>query len=231
MHVWWNYPPCIQRCNKECLPFNTTLVLRGFVPGFLVTPWLSLAPPQPPGARQHRALHRQREGPSPSAPLPAPGAPPAHSWSTAGTGGHCPSPTPCPLLPCALAQPLVPCKPSTNAAGRAKGTAGVCCHAPSQSREPLLLQGSGPPTLPLPLRHLGTPSCSCARCSSGEHSVSRLPERRAARQRVPKMRSRVQATTREEKSDRWLDSGGATRKHEAGKGTAREGWGQGVPQR
>jgi len=18
MHVWWNYPPCIQRCNKEC---------------------------------------------------------------------------------------------------------------------------------------------------------------------------------------------------------------------
>jgi len=35
------------------------------------------------------------------------------------------------------------------------------------------------------------------------------------------MRSRVQATTREEKSDRWLDSGGVTRKHEAGKGTAR----------
>ena len=35
------------------------------------------------------------------------------------------------------------------------------------------------------------------------------------------MRSRVQATTREEKSDRWLDSSGVTRKHEAGKGTAR----------
>jgi len=35
------------------------------------------------------------------------------------------------------------------------------------------------------------------------------------------MRSRVQATTREEKSDRWLDCGGVTRKHEAGKGTAR----------
>ena len=37
MHVWWNYPPCIQRCNKECLPFNTTLVLRGFIPRFSVT--------------------------------------------------------------------------------------------------------------------------------------------------------------------------------------------------
>jgi len=37
MHVWWNYPPCIQHCNKECLPFDTTLVLRGFIPGFLVT--------------------------------------------------------------------------------------------------------------------------------------------------------------------------------------------------
>jgi len=45
------------------------------------------------------------------------------------------------------------------------------------------------------------------------------------------MRSRVQATTREEKSDRWLDSGGGTRKHEAGKGTVREGRGQAVPQR
>jgi len=42
MHAWWNYPPCIQRCNKECLPFNTTLVLRGFIPGFSVTPpWQS----------------------------------------------------------------------------------------------------------------------------------------------------------------------------------------------
>jgi len=30
-------PPCIQCCNKECLPFNTTLVLRGFIPGFSVT--------------------------------------------------------------------------------------------------------------------------------------------------------------------------------------------------
>jgi len=37
MHVRWNYPPCIQRCNKEYLPFNTTLVLRGFIPGFSVT--------------------------------------------------------------------------------------------------------------------------------------------------------------------------------------------------
>ena len=37
MHVRWNYPPCIQRCNKECLPFNTTLVLRRFIPGFSVT--------------------------------------------------------------------------------------------------------------------------------------------------------------------------------------------------
>ena len=41
----------------------------------------------------------------------------------------------------------------------------------------------------------------------------------------------MQATTREEKNDRWLDSGSVTRKHEAGKGTAREGWGQAVPQR
>jgi len=32
-----NYPPCIRRCNKECLPFNTTLVLRGFIPRFSVT--------------------------------------------------------------------------------------------------------------------------------------------------------------------------------------------------
>jgi len=45
------------------------------------------------------------------------------------------------------------------------------------------------------------------------------------------MRSRVQATTREEKSDGWLDSSGVRRKHEAGKGTAREGRGQAVPQR
>ena len=37
MHVWRNYPPCIRRRNKECLPFNTTLVLRGFIPGFSVT--------------------------------------------------------------------------------------------------------------------------------------------------------------------------------------------------
>jgi len=37
MQVRWNYPPCIQCCNKECLPFNTTLVLRGFIPGFSVT--------------------------------------------------------------------------------------------------------------------------------------------------------------------------------------------------
>ena len=37
MHVRWNYPPCIRRRNKECLPFNTTLVLRGFIPGFSVT--------------------------------------------------------------------------------------------------------------------------------------------------------------------------------------------------
>jgi len=27
------------RCNKECLPFNTTLVLRGFIPGFSVAAW------------------------------------------------------------------------------------------------------------------------------------------------------------------------------------------------
>jgi len=50
MHIRWNYPPCIQRCNKECLPFNTTLVLRGFIPGFLVTGWVDgpepLFPPQ-----------------------------------------------------------------------------------------------------------------------------------------------------------------------------------------
>ena len=39
MHVRWNYPPCIQRCNKECLPFNTTLMLQGFIPGFSVTSW------------------------------------------------------------------------------------------------------------------------------------------------------------------------------------------------
>ena len=37
MHIRWNYPPCIQCCNNECLPFNTTLVLRGFIPGFSVT--------------------------------------------------------------------------------------------------------------------------------------------------------------------------------------------------
>jgi len=37
MHVRWNYPPCIQRHNKECLPFNTTVVLRGFIPRFSVT--------------------------------------------------------------------------------------------------------------------------------------------------------------------------------------------------
>jgi len=37
MHVWWNYPPCIRRRHKECLPFNTTLVLRGFIPGFSAT--------------------------------------------------------------------------------------------------------------------------------------------------------------------------------------------------
>ena len=36
-HVRWNYPPCIRRRNKECLPFNTTLVLRGFIPGFSMT--------------------------------------------------------------------------------------------------------------------------------------------------------------------------------------------------
>jgi len=41
MHIQWNYPPCIQRCNKECLPFNTTLVLRGFIPRFSVTLLLS----------------------------------------------------------------------------------------------------------------------------------------------------------------------------------------------
>jgi len=45
------------------------------------------------------------------------------------------------------------------------------------------------------------------------------------------MRSRVQATAREEKSERRLDTGGVTRKHEAGKGTAREGRGQGVLQK
>jgi len=28
---------CIQHCNKECLPYNTTLVLEGFIPGFSVT--------------------------------------------------------------------------------------------------------------------------------------------------------------------------------------------------
>jgi len=37
MHVRWNYPPCIRRRNKGCLPFNTALVLRGFIPGFLLT--------------------------------------------------------------------------------------------------------------------------------------------------------------------------------------------------
>jgi len=37
MHVWWNYPPCIQRCHKDCLPVNTTVVLRGFTPGWPVT--------------------------------------------------------------------------------------------------------------------------------------------------------------------------------------------------
>ena len=207
MHVWWNYPPCIQRCNKECLPFNTTLVLRGFVPRFSVTPRLAPAPPRPPGARQHRALHRLREGPSSSAPLPVPSSP--GLWR-------------------------IPSSHANQAQTQPAGQKGPQVFIPSRTQPvpgAALLQGSGPPTLPLPLRHLGTPSCSCARCSSGEHSVSRLPERRAARQRVPKMRSRVQATTREEKSDRWLDSGGATRKHEAGKGTAREGWGQGVPQR
>jgi len=34
MHVRRNYPPCIRRRNKECLPFNTTLVLRGLFPDF-----------------------------------------------------------------------------------------------------------------------------------------------------------------------------------------------------
>ena len=41
----------------------------------------------------------------------------------------------------------------------------------------------------------------------------------------------MQDATRQKKNDRWLDSCGVTRKHEAGKGTAREGWGQAVPQR
>jgi len=45
------------------------------------------------------------------------------------------------------------------------------------------------------------------------------------------MRSKVQDATRQEKNDRWLDRSGVTRKHEAGKGTAREGQGQAVPQR
>jgi len=42
MHIRWNYPPCIRRRNKECLPFNTTLVLQGFIPGFSVTVTQSL---------------------------------------------------------------------------------------------------------------------------------------------------------------------------------------------
>ena len=37
MHVRWNYAPCIRRRNKECLPFNTMLMLRGLIPGFSVT--------------------------------------------------------------------------------------------------------------------------------------------------------------------------------------------------
>jgi len=41
----------------------------------------------------------------------------------------------------------------------------------------------------------------------------------------------MQDTTREEKSDSQLDSSGVMRKHEAGKGTATEGWRQAVPQR
>jgi len=37
MDVRWNYPPCIRRRHKECLPLNTTLVFGGFIPGFSVT--------------------------------------------------------------------------------------------------------------------------------------------------------------------------------------------------
>jgi len=34
MHVRRSDPPCIQRCDKECLLFNTTLALSRFTPGF-----------------------------------------------------------------------------------------------------------------------------------------------------------------------------------------------------
>ena len=120
-------------------------------------PFLHTGPSAATRAGQHQPLHQQpsrdREGLSPSASLPAPGAPPApaHSRRPAGTGGHRPTPTVHHLLPWAPSQPLAWCKGSANTAGRAKETASVysVTHVTSPWSESALGLG-GPDTPPAP---------------------------------------------------------------------------------
>ena len=121
-------------------------------------------------------LHQQpplyREGPSPSASLPAPGTPaPAHSWSPAQTGGHHPTPTAHHLLPWAPSQPSAKEEQTQPEAQRKQRVFIQSCmyQVPGAS----LLQGSGPPALPLPLGHLSSRFRSCACQSSGQRIFGR----------------------------------------------------------
>ena len=123
----------------------------------------------------HQPLHQQpplhRGGPSPSASLPAPGTPaPAHSWSPAQTGGHHPTPTAHHLLPWAPSQPAAKEEQTPEGQRRQRVFIQSCMY---QVLGASLLQGWGPPALPLPLGHLSSRFQSCACRSSGERMVSR----------------------------------------------------------
>jgi len=83
-------------------------------------PRLAPAPPRPPGARQLRALHRQREGPS---PLP-----------------HSPSPSP--LGSGAASRPVQITHKHSREGKRDRRS--LFSHAPSQSRETLCSGARGP---------------------------------------------------------------------------------------
>ena len=164
----------------------------------------------------------------PSAPVPAPAASSPQLEPSRNRG---PSPEPGSESLPPLGSVTAPCPTQRKHRHRREGKRDNGClfsHTPDESGERVC---SVPPMLPLPFRHLGSPSRSCACRSSREQSVSQLLERCAAGQALPKMRSKAQDATRQEKNDRWLDSGGVTRKHKAGKGTVREGRGQAVPQR
>jgi len=115
-----------------------------------VLPWLTPAPPQPPTAGQHQPLHRlpslYREGPSPSASLPAPGASPApaHSWTQQEQGAIARAPECVPSSPGLHHSPSPRAKETQTQPGNQRRQLVFICHACNKSRKRACSRAWGP---------------------------------------------------------------------------------------